>query len=1131
MTAWLASVRLATTENLSADGFGRPLTPTTLDGVAVAVNDQILVKDQTNPIQNGTWIADATPGVNMVRRAGETFEPESTVRVSEGTRNGHTAWSLRAEAGFAVGTDPLPWVRQDVRNYSCDSIAELKTLTSALENASAAVSGYYERADGGGGDFTFLGVTQPTNIINVDIVTVAITAVGNSNPAYDLIPPPPPPAPPPDPAPLGIVTISTAPNPHGLRSDLAKDFVASVYIDGDVYHGNPADPTNVLNGAFLVTVIDDETFTINARIYNATLGGGGATIKYVVVTTDAPHLRNAGEQMAISGVAASGGAAPLNALWYRGGVLETLATLADPTNAARNKITIPVNTSGGAYTPGTSAVIGDDAKLVVATDAAGTVGGVWRRNRIDPLNPRYFGARLDRQTDDLPALDAMIASVPETGARVYFPAGMAWTSDSWEIAKQVRLTGEGGGVGGLIFGCGIEVAPGRSAIVLSQGYTSISHLDLTSRVLFNELTLGAVSGYGIGEFAYAPGGRIRKGDCYVDGVNDELFFRALEDGIFGGAAPAWSATIGEVIVDTVPWITEAFPLVRDPLALPVNYPVGSRIFAENDNRYYFEAFVAGAPADGVVDPISPCLRAFKEASGVVLHAVFTDFADDTAPGATLKWLPRPAAGLHIRAPQCAGDNLRVTSFSGAAVNVQGGPESELPGNNANQCRVQDLLVDHCGLGVYAGGTNCNGWTVDRVNTYKLDVMPNPDAPGAGGYAIHDHSLAGYASGVYFEASSGVMLLRTGNGFSTYVGCTSEGPTESFVRDNGMAFIFGGNHVPTTDSNVTYVADVCRNITEPTAAASIPTTLHTHLTTLSGVFQFQSDDDPGGGYCLRYGYGGPVLPGFWRMQTAQKDAFALSTAAAGLDPGPGWHIYGLGSLEGNLEAAPGSLAFNGTYVAATSQQLRESRRRPGDRFRDALRTYLITGDGFRAAPWTPNTLADVRDVGLAIPASTVEPTANGPRPDAGLDVYYCIAGGTTDAGPGDPNWAGGPPVADGPDVLWDVLGQTPKMIVTYGPGGGQHKEDITAAGPFDVLEENAVNEFILLDGAPGGGRAVNLPAPANDQEAYRRVIRNTTGQAVTIGVTSGGVATEVVGANMTAILGFDSAGAFRVTADV
>ncbi len=226
MTVWLDSVRLASTQNLSDNGGAppRPLTPATLDGVAVSSGDEILVKDQTDPTSNGTWVAGANPLDPMTRR-GDVFEPESTLRVSEGDRNAHTSWTVRAQGTISVGVDPLPFIRQDTTRYAFPSLAAHKGFTAALaatadSAATAVLAGYTEPGDQGGGELVFVGV--PTRA-KIDPGTPPVAVVRTISAASSSS--------------AGVVTITTS-AAHGLWTGTAN--LASVYIQ---------DVTNVLNRA------------------------------------------------------------------------------------------------------------------------------------------------------------------------------------------------------------------------------------------------------------------------------------------------------------------------------------------------------------------------------------------------------------------------------------------------------------------------------------------------------------------------------------------------------------------------------------------------------------------------------------------------------------------------------------------------------------------------------------------------------------------------------------------------------------------------------------------------------------------------------------------------------------------
>lgn len=368
MTAWLASVRLATTENLDDDGRGspRPLTPKTLDGITVKSGDEILVKDQTDPIQNGNWVAAARVRLPMTRRTRETFEPESTVRVSEGDRNAHTEWSLKAPASaIVVGTDPLPWIR-DVTTHAFDSIEAMKAYpgTGGLQlKDTATVAGYSSPGDGGGGDFTFIGVPDDGSATIAGAgdaptpVSVAVSAVAVAN---------------------GVVTVTTA--VHGLPVGGlgVPPTCCSVYLSGDM---TPAGP-------FLVRVTSATDFTL-VGVHDGSLGAAAAHASYVKLTTVAAHGRSQGQRISVAGVFPSDSAVDINGLWSPGGVWDDGVSL-----------TIPVLTDGtGTYTPGpNTAVVGDDALVVAASDPLGLSGGLWKRTVTLPMNVRWFGGVPDWQS-------------------------------------------------------------------------------------------------------------------------------------------------------------------------------------------------------------------------------------------------------------------------------------------------------------------------------------------------------------------------------------------------------------------------------------------------------------------------------------------------------------------------------------------------------------------------------------------------------------------------------------------------------------------------------------------------------------------------------------------------------------
>jgi hypothetical protein len=103
--SWKKAVRVATTGNITLTP-----APASIDGVTLATNDRVLVKDQTSAAQNGVYVFD---GTDLVRASDMDAAAEFTgaaVFVTEGTTNADTGWTQTAEV-VTLGTDPVNWVQ------------------------------------------------------------------------------------------------------------------------------------------------------------------------------------------------------------------------------------------------------------------------------------------------------------------------------------------------------------------------------------------------------------------------------------------------------------------------------------------------------------------------------------------------------------------------------------------------------------------------------------------------------------------------------------------------------------------------------------------------------------------------------------------------------------------------------------------------------------------------------------------------------------------------------------------------------------------------------------------------------------------------------------------------------------
>ena len=112
------TVRVSTVSEITgtyADGVFTPDTPlTTLDGVTLAENDRILVKDQVDATQNGIYIVDAT-GSTLTRSddflANAIIMNNTTVPVAEGDTNADTKWVVVSDGVLTVDTSSILFVK------------------------------------------------------------------------------------------------------------------------------------------------------------------------------------------------------------------------------------------------------------------------------------------------------------------------------------------------------------------------------------------------------------------------------------------------------------------------------------------------------------------------------------------------------------------------------------------------------------------------------------------------------------------------------------------------------------------------------------------------------------------------------------------------------------------------------------------------------------------------------------------------------------------------------------------------------------------------------------------------------------------------------------------------------------
>lgn len=157
---WKQSVRAATTANVTTLAGG---APNTVDGVTLAANDRVLVKNQTTTNQNGIYtVTTVGTGANGTWARSTDMDaaaefPNAAVYVAEGTTQADTQWVVTTNAPVTVGTTAITWAQAGG--------GTTYTAGNGLSLASTTFSVLADPVSGGGISVTASGVKVDTAVV------------------------------------------------------------------------------------------------------------------------------------------------------------------------------------------------------------------------------------------------------------------------------------------------------------------------------------------------------------------------------------------------------------------------------------------------------------------------------------------------------------------------------------------------------------------------------------------------------------------------------------------------------------------------------------------------------------------------------------------------------------------------------------------------------------------------------------------------------------------------------------------------------------------------------------------------------------------------------------------------------
>lgn len=148
--AWKSPVRAASTANLTLSGLQ------TVDGVSLASNDRVLVKNQTTTTDNGIYTCAAGSWTRATDMDVAAEFLLATCFVSEGTVAGNTSWTMTTDGPITVGSTAIVWVQTGGGpNYSAGNGITISSGVIAVDPAVTARKASAAIGDGSSTTITF----------------------------------------------------------------------------------------------------------------------------------------------------------------------------------------------------------------------------------------------------------------------------------------------------------------------------------------------------------------------------------------------------------------------------------------------------------------------------------------------------------------------------------------------------------------------------------------------------------------------------------------------------------------------------------------------------------------------------------------------------------------------------------------------------------------------------------------------------------------------------------------------------------------------------------------------------------------------------------------------------------------
>jgi hypothetical protein len=280
------------------------------------------------------------------------------------------------------------------------------------------------------------------------------------------------------------------------------------------------------------------------------------------------------------------------------------------------------------------------------------------------------------------------------------------------------------------------------------------------------------------------------------------------------------------------------------------------------------------------------------------------------------------------------ENVLITGFLNAGFGSVTYSGVGLPPAISNGCKVSNVEIQGCGVGINLAGSDANAMTFTNIRMFFNPPPPEGPADSRRIGIIEDSFLGNRFFGCEIDGASGASTYVPNNtALATFVGMYQEGTSGGNECASAATSYWGGIWNGFSDASLFYGAPTPTNWTGvvqnsvDVTGFGVRSTFHDRATHY--IYGFAASDTGDAGYAMRYA--GPALgQGYWTWEYTGGSWPSLGMTTATAPEGFGLLMHIDGFLAGR-SSADRRYTF-ASADAVTYQQIKYGARTVGDRGR-------------------------------------------------------------------------------------------------------------------------------------------------------------------------------------------------------